>query len=91
MPNWRDIARPIIAQVIAARPGAAERELRIELRKVYPFGERAYHPYRIWCDEVRRQLGKPRNRNKRKLKAIKLVVEATRAQGLFDQVECETE
>ncbi len=23
----------------------------------YPFGERRYHPYRVWCDEVYRVLG----------------------------------
>jgi hypothetical protein len=26
------------------------------LRDAYPWGERAYHPYRIWCSEVNRQL-----------------------------------
>jgi hypothetical protein len=30
---------------------------RARLREAYPFGERKYHPYKIWLDEIRRQLG----------------------------------
>lgn len=56
--TWRHSARPIIAQVIAANKGKEEKEIRKALRDAYPWGERKYHPYKIWCDEVRVQLGK---------------------------------
>ena len=55
--TWRDKARPIIAAVIA-RVGTDDLpRLRRELREAFPFGPREYHPYKIWCDEIRVQLG----------------------------------
>jgi hypothetical protein len=54
---WRRKAAPIVAKVLAENKGKTEKELRAALKVVYPFGERKYHPYKIWCDEVRRQLG----------------------------------
>ena len=30
---------------------------RKELKDAYPFGPRQYHPYKIWLDEIGRQLG----------------------------------
>jgi hypothetical protein len=60
MNSWRDVAGPIIAKVIAQNRGDPK-ALRRALRDAYPFGERAYWPYKVWCDEVQRQLGtKPR-------------------------------
>jgi len=56
--TWRDLARPIIARVIAEVGTSDMRALRRALRAAYPFGERKYHPYRIWCSEIRVQLGK---------------------------------
>ena len=55
--TWRDEARPIIAAVIAKYEGADLRFLRSALRDAYPWGPRENHPYKIWCDEVRVQLG----------------------------------
>jgi len=57
--SWRDYARPIIARVIADTGRDDEKALRKALRDAYPFGERRYHPYKIWCSEVKRQLGVP--------------------------------
>ena len=55
--KWRDHARPIIAEVIG-RVGTADlKALRKALREAYPFGVRNYHPYRIWLDEIKVQLG----------------------------------
>ena len=55
--TWRDKARPIIAAVIA-RVGTDDLpRLRRALREAFPFGPREYHPYKIWCDEIRVQLG----------------------------------
>ena len=28
-------------------------------------GERRYHPYKIWCDEIQRQRGKKKDRKDR--------------------------
>ena len=61
--TWRDKARPIIAAVIAQVGTDDLPRLRKALREAYPWGPREYHPYRIWCDEIRKQLqlgGKPK-------------------------------
>ena len=58
--HWRAKAAPIIAKVIADNPSIGDKELRAKISAEYPFGERKYHPYKIWCDEVARQLGKDR-------------------------------
>jgi hypothetical protein len=55
--TWRDHARPIIARVLSATSGLPEKDIRKALRDAYPYGERAMHPYKIWCDEIRRQRG----------------------------------
>jgi hypothetical protein len=55
--SWREDARPIIARVIAEVGTANRRRLRAALRDAYPWGQRHYHPYRIWCHEIRVQLG----------------------------------
>lgn len=55
--SWRETAAPIIAHVLAETAGQEERVIRRALRDAYPFGQRAMHPYRVWCDEVQRQRG----------------------------------
>ena len=55
--TWRDKARPIIAKVIADVGTSDMSRLRRALREAYPWGPREYHPYKIWCDEIRVQLG----------------------------------
>lgn len=55
--TWRDKVRPLIARVIKANEGKSLSEIRKALREAYPFGERRYWPYKIWCDEIRFQLG----------------------------------
>lgn len=57
MTTWRDMARPIIARVIQEHESDDIRSIRRALREAYPFGERKYWPYKVWCDEVREQLG----------------------------------
>mgnify|MGYP001129113003 FL=1 len=49
--TWRDIAKPIISSVLAANAGADDKTIRRALRDAYPWGERAMHPYKVWCDE----------------------------------------
>ena len=55
--TWRDTAKPIIRDVIRENSGADPKVVRRALRKAYPWGERSMWPYRVWCDEVRKQLG----------------------------------
>lgn len=55
--HWRDQSSPIIARVIAEHAGESESAVRLALREAFPFGPRMYHPYKIWLDEIARQLG----------------------------------
>lgn len=58
--TWRDSARPIIVNVLKENQGKPEKEIKKALYEAYPFGERNYHPYKIWLDEIKVQLGKKR-------------------------------
>ncbi len=51
--SWRRHSAPIIARILAEFPEGAER--KAALHGAYPFGERKYHPYKIWLDEIARQ------------------------------------
>lgn len=55
--QWRARATPIIERVLAETKGQSDKAVRAALYAAYPFGPRAYHPYRIWNDEVARQRG----------------------------------
>ena len=69
--SWRDRARPIIEKVLQETKGKDEKEIRQALRDAYPFGMREYHPYKIWCDEIRRQRGfKVQRQREKKQKVI---------------------
>ncbi|MFH2075844.1 MAG: hypothetical protein ABIJ57_10960 [Pseudomonadota bacterium] len=73
MPSWwRDRARQVIAGVIREHGSREDTpELRRKLRAAYPFGERAMHPYKIWCDEVNKNLGKKKsNRDRDRQRSI---------------------
>jgi hypothetical protein len=58
--SWRDLARPIIAEALRENEGKDESEIKKALKEAYPFGQRAYHPYKIWLDEIKvqRKLGR---------------------------------
>ena len=55
--TWRDGAAPTIRKVLAETKGQDMKAIRKALREAYPYGERRFWPYKIWCDEIRRQLG----------------------------------
>ena len=55
--TWRDRVRPIIAAIIEAHGTGDIIGLRRALRDAWPWGPRENYPYRIWCDEVRVQMG----------------------------------
>lgn len=70
MSYWRSIAAPIIRQVIEEVGRNDARALRKALLDAYPFGTKRYHPYRIWRDEIRRQLeGRQHRRLKHEITA----------------------
>jgi hypothetical protein len=60
---WREKSRPIIARVIAENKGADEQQVHKALSDAYPFGERKYHPYKIWLDEIAVQMGTRKQKN----------------------------
>jgi hypothetical protein len=55
---WKNKALEVINPILAqhrqsCRDGLMNRsELRRELNKVYPFGQRINHPYKVWCAVV---------------------------------------
>ena len=55
MSTWRMKARAVIARAKAGYTGHPD-GLEAHIRAAYPFGERNYYPYRVWCEEVRAAL-----------------------------------
>jgi hypothetical protein len=63
--TWRQSAnRAIWAAVEAGKAQGLEGSALEKYVRAngYPFGERAMHPYKIWCSEVNRVLGKSKKR-----------------------------
>lgn len=63
--TWRNSIKPIIAEVLSENKGKDEATIRKALHDAYPYGERKWHPYKIWLSEIRKQLG-PGKRKKKK-------------------------
>ena len=59
--RWRDIAQDVIRNVVRRVGTEDKAALKKALFDAYPFGQRQYYPYRIWCEEVRKTLGKPKH------------------------------
>lgn len=53
---WRDICQPIIRDVIHRVGTEDAKALRKALIEAYPFCRKKGHPYRIWRDEIKKQL-----------------------------------
>jgi hypothetical protein len=47
--SWRNHAATIIAEVIERVGRDDMKALKTALRSAYPYGQRRYHPYKIWC------------------------------------------
>lgn len=58
--SWRDTSREIISKVLAENKGKDEKAIKKALKDAYPFGQRQYHPYKVWLDEIQIQTGKRR-------------------------------
>lgn len=53
--TWRDVARAVIQKALAEAEaqGLDKDATKRHVNAAYPFGERAYHPYRIWLSEMK--------------------------------------
>jgi hypothetical protein len=58
--TWRTKAAKVIREVIRKHGTQDMPALKVALRKAYPFHERKFHPYKIWLDEIKVQLGTKR-------------------------------
>lgn len=57
--SWYDRSRAVIGRVHETIPANATlAERRKALRNAYPFGQRAYFPYKAWCRAQREYLAK---------------------------------
>ena len=52
--KWRVISAEIIYKILKANPGKTDKEIKAIISEAYPFGERKYHPYKIWLNEVKK-------------------------------------
>jgi hypothetical protein len=50
---WRARSNEVILKVLAETWGQPEREIKKALLDAYPFGERKYYPYKIWCEQIK--------------------------------------
>lgn len=57
MSTWRDSISQRVADVVRDIGLDDIQALRKALREAYPYGERRYHPYKVWLSEVHRQTG----------------------------------
>ena len=60
--RWRILARDVIRDVIKNNPNTEYKELKKKISEAYPFGLREMHPYKIWLDEVKYQLGEKKRK-----------------------------
>lgn len=62
METWYAISVGVIRRVIAENKGATEAQLRKKVSEAYPFGQRAYYPYKAWLKAVTDILGPSRRK-----------------------------
>jgi len=56
MSDWSEKSRRICRQIAEDHPKATGKELRRLFRDAYPFGPRAYWPYKAWLTACRREI-----------------------------------
>tara|TARA_R100000700_G_scaffold5572_1_gene8947 strand:- start:150 stop:377 length:228 start_codon:yes stop_codon:yes gene_type:complete len=54
--TWREHCAPIIREIISETGKHDMKLLRKKLREAYPYGERAYWPYKVWLSEIKDQI-----------------------------------
>lgn len=83
MSTWRERFAPAIREIILKHKGEPENVVRKALRDLWDeggMGERQYHPYKVFLDEIRRQLGKAKPKKK-------LVIGGDRSTPMFEGVD----
>ena len=57
--TWRDVARATIQTALqeAEAQGLDAAATKAYVNSCYPFGERAYYPYQVWLNEMKRAFG----------------------------------
>lgn len=81
--SWRSVANDAIKRAMAngKADGLSGPELEKYVRaEGYPFGERAMHPYKIWCSEMAKLFPKKR-------KNTPIVADNVRVNPLTGQLE----
>ncbi len=59
MSNWRNISRQAIEKVHAGLdPNVSFKDRKAAVDAAYPFGERQYHPYKMWLAERKAYLAR---------------------------------
>lgn len=58
MTTWRDDANQTIRVALreGRELGLTGKQLRDFINERYPYGPRKYHPYKIWCSELKQVL-----------------------------------
>lgn len=74
-----EVINPILTQhKQSCRDGLMSRsELRRELNKAYPFGQRANHPYKVWCAVVNEAIEDAFNVKQTEVKELLLLDQST--------------
>lgn len=54
--TWREVAQNVIQTAIKENEALDRHEMRKLISSRYPFGQRSMHPYKVWCEEVRKWL-----------------------------------
>lgn len=68
--SWRERSIEVIDAVKRANPGADRETLRRLVSEAYPFGERRFHPYKVWLGVVRELLGMTDEQRARRDQAV---------------------
>lgn len=73
--HWRTQAEEVVLRVLGELgPEATETQARKALRAAYPWGPKENHPYRIWCDVVRRAVSKCRHAQPQKADPVRYIL-----------------
>ncbi len=76
--TWREHFQPIISAVIREVGTSNMRFLRKQLRASWPYPPHGHYPYRVWLQEIRRQLRLgPKNLRKKRIMQLCLWEEET--------------
>ena len=87
METWRERAKPLIRKLIEENSGLSNKELAKIALKAFPWRPRMYHPYKVWCDEVRSQLGTKKIKPRKPRKTSTSLAEDAPGQIFFEFID----